>query len=384
MVGNIVRRVLGLVRDEEEENRGEGDISGLSSENGSDGRPQTPTFASSSRLSELSPNGGPRQRHGTTENRGLDTPLRESKNPSPSRPPLLTSHTGFAAAPPVTSMFSILSHPTMGSPAANTPIPSGAATPTMHGLSGAGSINDLRAEVIEGIGEIIDELDQADEQIANYAVEHIHPNEVILTYSSCVTVQRFLLKAASKRKFTLIHAEAYPNNHHKTHALITGKTDSEGDELATENFQKPLTAAGVTVILVPDSAVFALMSRVNKVILGTHAVLANGGLVAAAGARTVAKAAKAHQTPMVVLSGTFKLSPEYPYEPDSLLEFGNVSKIFPYQDWDLVEKVEVENPIYDFVPPDLVDLYITNLGGHAPSYIYRIVKDQYREEDFEF
>jgi len=235
--------------------------------------------------------------------------------------------------------------------------------------------------LIEGIGEIIDELDQADEQIANYASEHIHPNEIILTYASSVTVQRFLLKAASKRKFTVIHAEAYPNNHTKTHALITGIAGQGGEDLSADSFQKPLTAAGIAVVLIPDSAIFAVMSRVNKVIIGTHAVLANGALMAAAGTKMVAKAARVHQTPVIVLSGTYKLSPRYPYDPDSFLEFGDPSKMFSSRDGDLTEQVEVENPIFDFVPPDLVDLYITNLGGHAPSYLYRIIKDQYRDED---
>jgi translation initiation factor eIF-2B subunit beta len=360
VVGNIVRRVLGLIRDEEDEKRGESEF-GLSSES-SDGRPQTPRIDSGSALASLSRTSISSQRH-------------VSQNPSPSRPPLLSSHTGITGAAPVTSMFSILNHPTMTASGTNSPLRSGTATPNAQGLS------DLRAELIEGISEIIDELDQSDEQIANYAHEHIHPNEVILTYSSSMTVQRFFLKAASKRKFTVIHAEAYPNSHHKTHALITGNLDQDEDEFSGDSFQKPLTAAGVTVILIPDSAIFAVMSQVNKVIIGTHAVLANGALMAAAGAKVVAKAAKVHQTPVIVLSGTYKLSPKYPYDPDMYLEFGDSSKIFSKRDEELMGKVEVENPIFDFVPPDMIDLYITNLGGHAPSYLYRIIKDQYREED---
>jgi translation initiation factor eIF-2B subunit beta len=33
----------------------------------------------------------------------------------------------------------------------------------------------------------------------------------------------------------------------------------------------------------------------------------------------------------------------------------------PYDDGEFVDKVDVENPLYDYVPADLVDLYITNL-----------------------
>lgn len=256
--------------------------------------------------------------------------------------------------------------------------PGDAATPS----SRPPGSNDIRQEVIEGIGEIIDELEQSDEQIASYALEHIHADEVILTYSASTTVQRFLLKAASRRKFTVIHAEAYPNNHQKVHALVTGNQHPySGDGVPAETFHKTLTAAGITVVLIPDSALFAIMSRVNKVILSTHAILSNGALLAASGTKLVVKAAKAHRVPVVVLSGTYKLSPKYPYDPDVYREYGDVSRVFPFQDGELVDKLEVENPIFDFVEPDGVDMYVTNLGGHAPSYLYRIIRDQYRDED---
>lgn len=57
-----------------------------------------------------------------------------------------------------------------------------------------------------------------------------------------------------------------------------------------------------------DATIFAIMSRVNKVILATHAVIANGGLIAAAGARVIAKAARVHRTPVIVVSGVYKLA----------------------------------------------------------------------------
>jgi translation initiation factor eIF-2B subunit beta len=372
VVGNVVRRVLGLIREEQENELGEGDISCLSSEVGSESGRQTPQISSPGRTDDSSSHNDITRSLSATEARRV--------NQVPGRPPLQPSHTTFTGALPVTSMFSLLSHPTMssprGSPAPGSP--SGTPTPSIR----ASGSNDIRQEVIEGIGEIIDELEQSDEQIASYALEHIHSNEVILTYSSSTTVQRFLLKAASKRKFTVIHAESYPNNHQKVHALVTGNHNSNNqDVLPNEAFHKTLTTSGITVILIPDSAIFAIMSRVNKVILGTHAILSNGALLATSGTKLVAKAAKAHHVPVVVLSGTYKLSPKYPHDPDMYIEYGDVSKVFPYQDGELVEKVEVENPTLDFVQPECVDVYVTNLGGHAPSYLYRIIRDQYRDED---
>lgn len=263
------------------------------------------------------------------------------------------------------SMFNLLSEPEPeetaqpeSSPVVSEPEPE---QPSEGDDAEASDIKDFKAEVLDGITEIVDELHQVDDQIAAYALEHIHSNEIILTYESSVSVQKFLLKAAARRKFTVIHVESYPNSHKDSHAAVTGTLTGDEEGLATDSFQKPLIALGITVILIPDSAVFALMSRVNKVILGTHSVLANGGLVAAAGSRVVASAAKVHKTPVVVVSGIYKLSPVYPFDYEALIEYGDASAVADYMHSDVAEKVDVMNPLYDYVPPELVDLYITNV-----------------------
>jgi len=373
-IGNIVRRVLGLIRDEEDETRGgEGpEFSNGGSEAGSEPRTSTTEPPpSTSSLHEFAATG------------------EQGASPSPQkpahRPPLLTSH---AVAPalsrPVTSVFSIISHPTMRLSGVDSPSQrSGTSTPQ---AAVSATFTDLRAEILNGISEIIDELGEADDQIANYALEHVHPHETIFTYATSLTVQRFLLKAASKRKFTVIHAESYPNNHLKTHALLTGNPEyGEDEDMPVESFQKPLASAGITVIMIPDAAIFALMSRASKVILGAHAVLTNGSFLAAAGSKPVVKAARFHRIPVIVLAATYKLSPQYPYDPQDLIEYGDVGKVIPFQDAEMRKGLAggVRNPIYDFVESDDVDLYVTNLGGVSTGYLYRVVRDQYRDEDIE-
>jgi translation initiation factor eIF-2B subunit beta len=75
------------------------------------------------------------------------------------------------------------------------------------------------------------------------------------------------------------------------------------------------------------------------------------------------------------------LSPVYPFDSDELIENGDPGKVVPYCDGEFMAGVDVVNPVFDHVEADLVDLYITNLGAHAPSYLYRIVADHYRVED---
>ena len=368
-VGNIVRRVLGVIRDELEEDR---DNDGASVSD-ADSRPHTPP-----------------QQHSPKP--GVSSPLRgQASSPEDDesmagsgtfhRPPLMTSHTSYAASGAsrlmVTSMFNLLDNPfsNSSSPGATpgSQSPANRSSPHRMATSTYSLNNDLKAEVLQGIEEIIEELESVYDQISSYALEQIHANEIILTLGSSLTVQKFLLKAATKRKFTVIHAEGFPNDHIETHAAITSdRVDNTEEIVPGENpFIKPLIKAGITVVLIPDHAVFALMSRVNKVILGTHVVLANGGLVAAAGSKTIAKAASMHRTPVVVVTGVYKLSPIYPFDFDSLIEYGDSGKVIGYDEGDLVETVDVLNPLFDYVPAELIDLYITNLlvfSSTSPFY----------------
>ncbi|RMZ66151.1 translation regulator gcd7 [Pyrenophora seminiperda CCB06] len=391
VVGNIVRRVLALVREVVEEHAD-------GTPNGSE-RGHTAPYAHhdslhrpalNSSISTFSPLrhavAGPMHADALTDNASdVSEPSR--------RPPLLSSHTSYAPTGPLAhSLFGIFSHPADTPSATSTPTgqasPNGKSTLTALNLERLADMNknqniDLKSEVMEGIRELQDELETSDKQIAEVALEHIHANEIILTHTASTTVQKFLLFAARKRKFTVVHAETYPHDHTATHGiLLTGKKrEANPDDDEEDDKWKPLTDAGIQVYVIPDSHVFAIMSRVNKVILATHTVLANGGLVAAAGAHSIAQAAKEHQIPVVVLSGVYKLSPVYPFDIDELIEYGDAGSVVPYSDGEFVDKIDVVNPLFDYVPADLVDLYITNLGGHAPSYLYRIVADHYRSED---
>lgn len=394
-VGNIVRRVLGVIREVAEEDQDQSATSDTStptspSQSASKATPHRPGISST--ISSFSPlhHGGalPHDMHARPMSSGDITPLAQES--AEQRPQLGATSPSYAGQGPtqVTSLFGLFHTPQGASPAGTPPpgtqSPVGKPAPRQKDAA-ADSKLDIKAEVIDGIKELLDELEVVDSQIAESALDHIHSNEIILTHTSSQTVQKFLATAARKRKFTVVHAEAYPNDHLATHATIVNGNrkadDSDSNSSDADERWKPLTSMGITVILIPDSAVFALMSRINKVILAPHTVLANGSLIAAAGAATIARAARAHRVPVVVLSGIYKLSPVYPFDTDELIEFGDPGKVVPFEDGEFMDAVDVVNPIFDHVEADLVDLYITNLGAHAPSYLYRIVADHYRTED---
>ncbi|CAG7652836.1 unnamed protein product [Allacma fusca] len=222
-------------------------------------------------------------------------------------------------------------------------------------------IPELRSDVQNTIYELQSELELSAENIAEEADKHIHSNEVVLTMGKSKTVEAFLKRAAKKAVFEVIVAECAPasNGHELAHSLASSK---------------------IQTTLIADTAIFAMMSRVNKVIIGTHSVLANGGLKAIAGIHLVALAAKYYNVPVIVLVPMYKLSPEYPLSTDinkTTNRFVSPDQLLDYSDGDVYSKVCAYNPVFDYVPPNLISLFIFNIGSLAPSYIYRLLHETY-------
>ena len=177
----------------------------------------------------------------------------------------------------------------------------------------------------------------------------------------------------------------------------------------------------ISTTIIHDAATFAIMARVNKVLLPAHAVLANGGLVAPSGSHMVALAARENAVPVVCVTGMFKLCPMFPQEgqdtlndlvsPSAVMEYGQVpsmleesesrvvleEEVLEEKKWEIPmgeggsigrggmnwEDVELVNPVHDYIPPNLVKLYVTNIGGFQPSYIYKLLSEYYHTDDWE-
>ncbi|KAF8844858.1 nagb/rpia/CoA transferase-like protein [Paxillus ammoniavirescens] len=223
----------------------------------------------------------------------------------------------------------------------------------------------LKPVLMEAIQDVFDELETVYDNISKNAKDHIHSDEIILTIGKSSTVEAFLKSAAPYRKYTVIVADTAPSY--------------SGQEMA-----QSLSSAGISTVLVPDSSIYALMSRINKVVLGAHAILANGGMFAITGSLIAATAARAHSTPVVVCAGQFKLTPQWNlYHEYGALDFADPSSVLGFEEGDLVDKVDVVNPFYDYVRPEMIDAYVTNDGDHPPSSVYRLIKEAYDDEDYE-
>ncbi|KAH6655484.1 initiation factor 2 subunit family protein [Truncatella angustata] len=327
-IGNIVRRILGLIRDEAEEDRNEAGIS-------------TPDAHNSPTRSPLK----------------IDSPPARTARP--------TFPTALSTLTRTQSMFNILADPDLVPPnwMNGTPLASSGASTPLQNLST--NTSALRSEVLDGIEEIMDEIKQVDDQLCGYSDIIIHPGDFILVHQPSRTIQRFLVR--SKRKFTLF-------------VVTDPATQSEsGDQYAS--LRKSLAANGSVLINVMNSGLMAYMARVNKVILSARAVTAKGGVTVDAGAAAIARAARTQGRTVIVLGGVYKLSPDSQANQSIATEWGDPSKYVNFSDGQLVGHVDVKNAVSEFIPAEDIDTYITNLGAHSREHLHTIINDHYKEAD---
>ncbi|KAM3517408.1 hypothetical protein NHJ13051_009013 [Beauveria bassiana] len=332
-IGNIVRRVLGLIRDEAAEERHD-----------QEDETQSEASAPATRTDGFSSPKPRPQLTSTLSSAGLPKTLFHLLSASPD--------VDLASSDP-------------GSPFHN----SGTSTPTTW-KGTYSQIHTLRSEVIDGIEEIMDEISQVDDQIAALADVQIRPGDFVLAYRPSTTVERFILRAAQKRKFTLFLAIEAPS-----------KPTSEEPHAS---FRRKLIAAGIAVINIHNSGLTAYMPRVDKVILGAKAIVANGSVMATAGSAAIARAAKEHGTAVIVLSGVYKLSPANPFAEDTLIEWGDSSSFVNFANGTMVNHVEIRSALTEMVPSAFIDTYITNLGTHSRDYLSSIIADHYKHQDVNF
>lgn len=204
------------------------------------------------------------------------------------------------------------------------------------------SHEDLRENVITHLDEIANELHLSHDNLAQQATQLVHSAELILTLGYSKSVEKFLKSVPSERKFEVVIAECSPS--------------CRGHMLA-----QSLAKAKIDATVIPDSAIYAFMSRVNKVIIGTHSVLANGGLRAASGGFTCALAAKHFSVPVYVLVPMFKLSPVFlfNYEQEAFNLVGSTQSVLPYNT-KVSKQVKAYSPAFDYVPPNLITLFVSS------------------------
>ncbi len=169
---------------------------------------------------------------------------------------------------------------------------------------------------------------------------------------------------------------------------------------------KALADKKIKVALITETAVYAVMSRINKIfvgssikkkiilfdfslklnlkkkkILGAQAIMNNGGMLCEAGGLLIATAAKSYSVPFMVLSGMYKLTPKFPLEQSSFNDIFNPAEIIEWTDDLKDEHIEILVDKFNYIGPEYISLYITDFGQHIPSQTYRLFSEYYGDEE---
>ncbi|NXT16837.1 EI2BD factor, partial [Prunella fulvescens] len=225
----------------------------------------------------------------------------------------------------------------------------------------------------------------AAEAISRSAFEKINDHDVILVYGCSSLVNRTLCDAHAKkgRAFRVIVVDSRPR--------------LEGRETL-----RRLVRTGIHCTYVMINAISYVLPEVSKVLLGAHALLANGSVMSRVGTSQIALVSKAYNVPVLVCCETYKFCervqtdsfvsnelgmPSVPFltpgtfspspccavpppvliasplsadDPDDLIVLRKGQA--QLGGWAENKSLRLLNLVYDVTPPDLVDLVITDLG----------------------
>ncbi|KAH8925500.1 nagb/rpia/CoA transferase-like protein [Atractiella rhizophila] len=268
-----------------------------------------------------------------------------------------SSSEGFFRPPPLSSWPSTSSQP------ATVP-PTSAVSATISQFSR--DSNSLKRAFHDALTDLISELQGIHSSIAESALDFIHSGEVVMTLGKSRTIETFLRAASRKRKINVVVVECEPSD--------SGLSLYE----ALSNAKPP-----VPTTLIPYSSAPALIPKCSKILLPCHSVSADGSTQCFAGAFGLAHMAKEWKVPVLAVGASYKFGLNYGGK--GVEERAWPGKVLPYEmcvlpdgmGVDEENEVEVWGNFYDLVPGDLIDLFVTNLGGSPRSLIYRLLSDLY-------
>ncbi|XP_054847762.1 translation initiation factor eIF-2B subunit delta [Eublepharis macularius] len=222
----------------------------------------------------------------------------------------------------------------------------------ISGLPGSMREEEAKGVLQEAIDKYVREkIVLAAEAISKSAFEKINDGDVILVYGCSSLVSRTLCDAHTKgRAFRVVVVDSRPR--------------LEGRETL-----HCLVKQGIRCSYVLINAISYVLPEVSKVLLGAHALLANGSVMSRMGTSQIALISKAHNVPVLVCCETYKFCDRVQTDsfvsnelddPDDLIvpQRGRI----PLAGWQESKSLRLLNLVYDVTPMELVDLVITDLG----------------------
>lgn len=225
------------------------------------------------------------------------------------------------------------------------------------------TFDTIKLQLLDDIDELNKDLDDTSELIKERAIHQINENDIILTTNFSEQILELIMEVAKFKKITIVITESYPT--------------LNGIEVANK-----LSSSNIKTIIISDSAIFSIMPKVNKVLINTRAIMANGGLISYNGVYNICLAALSYSIPVIVACASFKLTPMYPFDHETYNEQFSPDTIYFSKFEGNIFNIIFNSPSYNYIPPEFISLFISDRGDYHPSYIYRLFNDIYSQQDY--
>ncbi|THX80434.1 IF-2B-domain-containing protein [Aureobasidium pullulans] len=215
----------------------------------------------------------------------------------------------------------------------------------------------------------------ADTAIAATACAKIRNNTTIVTYAKSSIVEKTLLRAwESGTRFKVIVVDSRP--------LFEGR-----------NLVRRLANAGIPVTYLMAAAAAHALKDADLVLLGAHAMMANGRLYSRIGTASVAMLAHFRDIPVIVLCESIKFTDRVALDSIVLNEVAPAEQLIPaskslptppaatdakkddkdeeakLENWRDMPNLQLLNILYDVTPAEYVNMVITEYGSLPPSSV---------------
>jgi eIF-2B alpha/beta/delta-like uncharacterized protein len=196
------------------------------------------------------------------------------------------------------------------------------------------------------------------EESSTIASRRLANNDTVMTNSYSLFVKRTIEKAVEEGKKIKVYV---------TESRPTG----EGVKFAAE-----LSDKGIETYLIVDSAVRFFMKEIDKVLLSSEAISANGAVVNKIGTSLIALAAHEARVRVYVISSTLKFSPETLVGELVDIPEIEISEYMP-KGWDKLKALKPKSPLFDVTPPSYIDAIITEKGVIAPEFTVMMFRESF-------
>lgn len=144
--------------------------------------------------------------------------------------------------------------------------------------------------------------------------------------------------------------------------VVDSRPFCEGQELLRRLCAKEIPCTYVLI-----NAVSFVMPEVTKILLGAHALLSNGYVMARTGTAQVALVAQSFNVPVLVCCETHKFSERFQTDAIVYNELGNPDDLILSEkccltNWQTKNKMLPLNLNYDITPPELVTAVVTEVS----------------------